>query len=535
MKRPHLLLSSFALFTFLLVSCNSNGGKNNPPVIEELFTVTWKNYDGTILETDKNIKKGVIPTYDGSTPTKPSDSEFTYTFKGWNPEITEVTKDQVYTAIYSSEKIVEETYTIAWKNYDGTILETDKDVKKGTIPTYDGATPTKPSDSQFTYTFKGWDPEITEVTKDQVYTAIYSSEKIKEETYTITWKNYDGTILEIDNEVIKDTIPTYDGATPTKPNDAEYTYAFKGWDPEVVPATKNQIYTATYTSEKIINEDEKYAKKPILSEDGKTIKYGLYPQTNVNDETLVANLNSLTNKEPNGWYLYNGEYYAKLNATPRTKNYKFDNGTIILSGTTYWFKCEPLVWNVLSNNNGDYYILSSVLLDVGKYYASTSTRIIDGQKIKPSNYKYSDVRNWLNNDFYNTAFALNNSYILTTTVDNSASTTNGETNPNTCENTYDKVFLPSYKDYKNKAYGFYSADGFHKSRYCKATDWTRARGLSLATQSGEYAYNGYYWTRSPDTNKTVYVCFINYDGYVKHDYIHAGWQTYRPAITIKIS
>ncbi len=130
MKRPHLLLSSFALFTFLLVSCNSNVGKNNPPVIEELFTVTWKNYDGTILETDKDVKKGTIPTYDGTTPTKPSDTEFTYAFKGWDPEITEVTKDQVYTAIYLSEKIKEETYTITWKNYDGTILEIDNEVIK---------------------------------------------------------------------------------------------------------------------------------------------------------------------------------------------------------------------------------------------------------------------------------------------------------------------------------------------------------------------------------------------------------------------
>lgn len=535
MKRTHLLLSSFALFNFLLVSCQSDGGKNNPPAIEKLFTVIWKNYDGTILETDKDVKKGAIPTYDGTTPTKPSDIHFTYTFKGWNPEITEVTKDQVYTAIYSSEKIVEETYTITWKNYDGTTLETDKDVKKGAIPTYDGATPTRPNDAEYAYTFKGWNPEITAVSKDQVYTAIYSSEKIKEETYTITWKNYDGTILEIDNEVIKDTIPTYDGATPTKPSDTQFTYTFKGWDPEVAPATQNQIYTATYTSEKIISEDEKYAKKPILSEDGKTIKYGLYPQTNVNDEALVANLNSLTNKKPNGWYLYNGEYYAKLIATPRTDNYKFDNGTLIVKKTTYWFKCEPIVWKVLSNNDGECYVLSSASLDVGKYFSYPANRTIDGQTITSSNYKYSDVRKWLNTDFYNSAFALNNSHIKTTNVDNSAATTISDTNTYICEDTQDKVFLPSYKDYTNSSYGFYKAMGATETRYSKTTDWTRARGVSLATQTGEYAYNGYYWTRSPDSERPSFVCYASYDGWLKHDYIHSDWQTYRPALTIKIS
>lgn len=462
MKRTHLLLSSFALFNFLLVSCQSDGGKNNPPAIEKLFTVIWKNYDGTILETDKDVKKGAIPTYDGTTPTKPSDIHFTYTFKGWNPEITEVTKDQVYTAIYSSEKI-------------------------------------------------------------------------KEETYTITWKNYDGTTLEIDNEVIKDTIPTYDGATPTKPSDTQFTYTFKGWDPEVAPATQNQIYTATYTSEKIINEDEKYAKKPILSEDGKTIKYGLYPQTNVNDESLIASLNSLTATESNGWYLFDGGYYAKLIATPRTDKYKFDNGALIVKKTTYWFKCEPIVWKVLSNNDGECYVLSSASLDVGKYFSYPANRTIDGQTITSSNYKYSDVRKWLNTDFYNSAFALNNSHIETTNVDNSAATTISDTNTYICEDTQDKVFLPSYKDYTNSSYGFYKAMGATETRYSKTTDWTRARGVSLATQTGEYAYNGYYWTRSPDSERPSFVCYASYDGWLKHDYIHSDWQTYRPALTIKIS
>ena len=34
------------------------------------FTVTWENYDGTVLETDENVEAGVTPTYDGATPKK---------------------------------------------------------------------------------------------------------------------------------------------------------------------------------------------------------------------------------------------------------------------------------------------------------------------------------------------------------------------------------------------------------------------------------------------------------------------------------
>ena len=67
-----------------------------------------------------------------------------------------------------------ETAVITWKDYDGTTLETDANVPFGSLPTYDGAAPSRPADEQYTYTFIGWDPEVTGVTGDTSYTAVYS-------------------------------------------------------------------------------------------------------------------------------------------------------------------------------------------------------------------------------------------------------------------------------------------------------------------------------------------------------------------------
>ena len=69
------------------------------------------------------------------------------------------------------------TYTVTWKNGD-TVLETDTDVAKDATPEYNGATPTKAFDGKYYYDFKGWTPEITAVTGDATYTAVFEKADI---------------------------------------------------------------------------------------------------------------------------------------------------------------------------------------------------------------------------------------------------------------------------------------------------------------------------------------------------------------------
>lgn len=280
---------------------------------------------------------------------------------------------------------------------------------------------------------------------------------------------------------------------------------------------------------KFLNDEaqkKKHGVIPVLSKDGKTITYGLYPQTVVSDPTTIEALNKLTTPESNGWYLYNEEYYAKLEAKPND-DYDYDypifnNKATIEWGETYWFKCEPIKWKVLSNKNGEYFILSSVLLDAHYYDASNSS--VD--------YQYSDIRAWLNNEFYNSAFALNNTYIKATIVDNSAATTytRRPSIPGPWDQTEDKVFLPSYQDYTNTKY---------ETRKCKTTDYARANGAGYNPDS-PYTYNGTYWTRSQYRSRSTVKHFSSGPWHVNSDGSlwgggHCDIRAVRPCLVIKLA
>ena len=164
-------------------SSSNSDIENSSSIANTTFTVTWQDYDGTVLETDTNVEKGTMPSYDGETPTRPDDSTYTYTFKEWTPTIVVVTADATYTATYTSKDKnptppSEETYTVTWKNYDGTVLEVDEKVEKGTMPTYDGETPTRANDDTYSYTWSDWDPEVVKVTADATYTATYDKKAL---------------------------------------------------------------------------------------------------------------------------------------------------------------------------------------------------------------------------------------------------------------------------------------------------------------------------------------------------------------------
>lgn len=277
-----------------------------------------------------------------------------------------------------------------------------------------------------------------------------------------------------------------------------------------------------------------------ISKDGKTITYGLYPQTHVNDKALLIKLNKLDKPLENGWYLYKNTYYAKTIAAPDNDLIYFDDKTKVEDGQTYWFKCEPVKWNVLNKNENQYYVVSSLLLDACSYATSKGDVTIDGNVYHANNYEHSNVRRWLNDDFYKSVFIRDDSHVMVTEVDNSSSSIVAEgTNSNACPNTSDKIFLLSRREYLNSDYVFSNSTSPDDSRVCLVTDWAKARGADYRKDNSVYSNpqtngGGYYWTRSPIDNENASVYRVGPGGAIVTDDVNLSYVSVRPAITFKV-
>ncbi len=193
-----------------------------------VYEIVWKLNDEQ-TETE-GYTYGELPSYQG-TPVKPATAEYEYVFKGWDREISTVTENAVYTAVYDQ---VTRNYSVTTV-VDG--VSTAALVPYGTVPVLES--PTKASDAQYDYTFTGWSPAISTVYGNQTYTAEFSSTLRQ---YTVSW-NVDGTVTE--STYPYGTMPVYDG-TPSKTGDQQYTYQFTGWDREITPVTSDTTYTAVF-------------------------------------------------------------------------------------------------------------------------------------------------------------------------------------------------------------------------------------------------------------------------------------------------
>lgn len=223
------------------------------PVFDEInfYKVEWKNYDGAVLETDY-VDYGDKATYEGETPTRPTDTQYVYTFSGWspNPENTTITSNTTFTAGYSLKALCKVTLL----NADGSVFD-ELGIGNGESFTYH-STPTPPEDdAQFSdYQFASWQLNGVDVTLPITVTSNITLTPRFEGTlrkYSVFWY-VNGELMETDVGVDYGTIGvSYDGVTPTTPNESE---VFKGW--ALTPDAEEVINITTY---QVIGDTNLYA------------------------------------------------------------------------------------------------------------------------------------------------------------------------------------------------------------------------------------------------------------------------------------
>ena len=161
----------------------------------------------------------------GSSATAPSNpTREGYTFAGWDPsDFSNVKSNLTVTAQYTIN-----TYTVTFVDHDGKTLKTQ-------TVNY-GSSATAPSDPiREGYTFTGWNPVFSNVKSDLIVTAQYTIN-----TYTVIFKDYDGTILK-EEQIVEHGSPAIPPNNPSREG-----YTFTGWDKGFSNVTSNLVVTATY-------------------------------------------------------------------------------------------------------------------------------------------------------------------------------------------------------------------------------------------------------------------------------------------------
>lgn len=285
--------------------------------------------------------------------------------------------------------------------------------------------------------------------------------------------------------------------------------------------------------------------------ESKYIYFGVFPRdvlpttsTVTVDETVFVEMGA------NTYYLgSDGNYYAKCaeNAFDTGDYYKYHDGTQPGTDgtTTRYFRVEPILWRVLTDNySGKKLLLAEEILtanvpyfdnDKGGYMRTVGS----DTNIYPNNYKYSQIRAYLNGlDYYydtsstettkkteytgkgflQTAFTQSaQALIAETDVDNSPETTGySESTYATkyaCENTTDKIFLLSESEVINSDYGFAAYDVYQLRRQLIPTDYAKANHAgdnSIAPSATSW------WLRSPDNDDSSRVRNVSNAG-------HTSW------------
>ena len=291
---------------------------------------------------------------------------------------------------------------------------------------------------------------------------------------------------------------------------------------------------------------------------GDIITFGSYPQSEVTKESDSATYSKLEaaaknwvsygyysgnsdygSMQPGDWMKYaditlGGEKYRAVRFTqyrpygtkdPFSSDLSFQDDNGYYLNNIYYFKYEPLKWQVLDPKTG--LVLSKSIID-SQAYSNTiypdDTNDAAGEN-RANDYATSSIRKWLNEDFYNTAFtSAQKQNILPTTLDNSAYSTDYSQFDSV--STTDNVFLLSYSEAQNASYGFTNNYKSTETRKAVGTDYAKAQGLYVDSTKCSF------WRLRSAGEFSSFSCLVDSFGYVSNYYVFYTEYGVRPALRL---
>lgn len=158
------------------------------------------------------------------------------------------------------------------------------------------------------------------------------------------------------------------------------------------------------------------ASKTTMTRKGDTVWFGYYPQTKATAEEFAS---MSATADENGFFTSGNDKFVKVTSadpkvhseTADTDYIPFDDDSQPVPGATYYFKMEPIEWNVMVDDAEH----DTVKL-VSRYYLDThawqtqhdgdkNTKAGVPENTPANSWRYSEMRAWLNDGFLNFAFS----------------------------------------------------------------------------------------------------------------------------------
>ncbi len=198
------------------------------------YAVVFKDYDGTILSEQEveYLSAAVAP----ADPTREG-----YTFKGWDKAFDAVSADLEVTAQYDINK-----FTVVFKDYDGTVLDTQEVGYLG-----DAVAPANPTREG--YAFTGWDKAFTAITADLEVTAQYAIRQysITVQLPVVLETGEEGWVSQVlvvaDYNTVHDLAEKLDRIVSNTPG-----FTFNGWKDHTGVLTTAQLANYTLPAEDVV-------------------------------------------------------------------------------------------------------------------------------------------------------------------------------------------------------------------------------------------------------------------------------------------